>query len=88
MDRMGIVRKIDSLGRVVLPSEFRNMLNLKNGTDVEMFANDVSISLRKYKRGCMFCGREKVLINYKGYKVCMSCISNMKSINEEDKTNE
>lgn len=83
---VGIIRKIDALGRVVLPSEFRSMLNLKSGIEVEMFANEVSITLRKYSRGCMFCGRKKVLINYRGYKVCMSCVSNMNSMNEKVNT--
>lgn len=80
MRDMGVVRKIDALGRVVIPSEFRNMLDLKTGTEVELFANNVSITVRKYRRGCMFCGREKVLINFKGYMVCMSCVSIMSAM--------
>lgn len=75
MKGVSTVRKIDVLGRIVLPFEFRKRIDFKRGYEVEMFVTNGITTIKKYKRGCMFCGREKILITYRGFKVCMSCVS-------------
>ena len=46
----GIVRKIDELGRIVIPKEIRKSLNIRNGEDVQIFIKDDEIILKKYKK--------------------------------------
>ena len=67
MKSTGIVRKVDELGRIVLPIEMR----------VEMFIDGKNIILRKYAPGCVFCGNPKEIIEYAGKRVCRDCIRGM-----------
>ena len=77
MKSTGIVRKIDELGRIVLPIEMRNRLEIGPGVGVEIFFEDSSIILRKYAPSCVFCGETEGLIEYKGRKVCRHCIEEL-----------
>ncbi|MBQ7714253.1 MAG: AbrB/MazE/SpoVT family DNA-binding domain-containing protein [Clostridia bacterium] len=77
MKSTGIVRKIDELGRIVLPIEMRNRLEIGPGIGVEIFFEDSSIILRKYLPSCIFCNETEGLIEYKGRKVCKRCIDQL-----------
>lgn len=81
MASIGVVRKIDNLGRVVLPKEFRKTLGLEQGTDAEMFLDGHAITVQKYRTGCIFCGSNKELIGFREYKVCKLCITSMVNMN-------
>ncbi len=74
MRSSGIVRQVDSLGRIVLPIEMRNRLEITTGTGVEIFFDGDSITLKKYQSSCTFCGEYEDLIEYHGKKVCRSCL--------------
>lgn len=84
MKKVSIIRKVDVLGRILLPHEFRKRVDIKRGDKVEVVVSNGTITINKYKRGCMFCRREKVLISYKGYKVCMNCLSILESMKTKD----
>ena len=67
MKSTGIVRKVDELGRIVLPIEL----------SIEIFVDGESIILRKYQPACIFCDNAKDIINYKGKNICPDCIRAM-----------
>ena len=75
MHALGITRKIDKLGRMVIPIELRESLGLDEDTKVEIFINpeEKALILKKYERGCSFCGEMKDNVKYKGKKICESC---------------
>lgn len=73
MQAIGIVRKIDELGRVVLPIELRRSLNLEEGTPLEILADEKGIYLRKYVSGCEFCKGTEGLVEFGGTKICKKC---------------
>lgn len=78
MRAVGIVRKIDELGRIVVPKEFRTALKMPEGTPMEIFVNNAGeIVLRKYQPGCRFCGSMENLVDYAGEYVCQKCISQL-----------
>ncbi|ERM17248.1 AbrB family transcriptional regulator [Brevibacillus laterosporus PE36] len=75
MKSTGIVRKIDELGRIVLPKEIRNARGLTHGTPMELFVDEDLIILRKYEPGCILCGSVKNLkIHKSGKKICKRCL--------------
>ena len=85
MKSTGIVRKIDDLGRVVLPMELRNKLKIKEKDPIEIYVDGSSIVLRKFEPNCTFCGNAKNLISYKDRLVCDKCLHTMLQISEENK---
>jgi transcriptional pleiotropic regulator of transition state genes len=77
MKSTGIVRKVDELGRIVLPIEMRRTLGVDNSDPIEMFLDGKNIILRKYAPGCVFCGNPKENSEYTGKRVCRDCIRGM-----------
>lgn len=73
MKATGIVRKLDELGRIVLPIELRRTLHLAEKDAVEIYVDGENIILRKYQPNCVFCGESKNLVEYKGKQVCPRC---------------
>jgi len=73
MRATGIVRKIDELGRIVLPIEIRNTMDIKSRDSVEIFIDGDKIILKKYDPACIFCGNADNVILYKGKLVCKDC---------------
>ena len=73
MKSTGIVRKLDELGRIVLPIELRRTLNLAEKDAVEIYVEGENIILRKYEPNCAFCGEAKHLVEYRGRQVCQRC---------------
>lgn len=69
----GITRKMDELGRIVLPIELRAVLGIKTKDPLEIFVDDDAIILVPYRPGCIFCGRMDDLVEVHGKKVCRGC---------------
>ena len=74
---LGIVRKIDELGRIVLPIETRRSLDLNSGDGVEIFVENDKIVLQKYAPCCIFCGEVEDVVLYKNKRICKNCISEL-----------
>ena len=82
MKSLGILRKIDELGRVVLPKELRCSFDIHPGDSIEIYTDrDNSIILKKYQHRCVFCSSADELVEYKGKMVCQDCIDDIESIN-------
>ncbi len=77
MKSTGIVRKLDELGRIVLPIEMRRTFNLAEKDAVEIYVEGDSIILKKHQPNCILCGEAKNLLDYKGKLVCKSCIKSL-----------
>ena len=73
MKALGITRNVDALGRIVIPKEIRKVLNIPEGTAMEMMADDKGIYMRKYVAGCTFCNGMDKLVEFGGTKVCKDC---------------
>ena len=74
MKATGIVRKVDELGRIVLPIELRRTLDIAERDALEIYVDNDSIILRKYQRACVFCDDAQGVVNFKGKNVCPKCI--------------
>ncbi len=81
MKSTGVVRPLDTLGRVVLPIELRRNLDLKRGDPIEIFVEGDSIILRKYAPGCVLCDSMEGVIDFGQVSLCRAC---RKKINEAD----
>lgn len=78
MKSLGIVRRIDQVGRIVLPRELRTLFDLEDNKDaVEIFVEDDKIILKKYEASCIFCGSADDVVTYKNKKVCKACIEKL-----------
>lgn len=77
MKSTGIVRKVDELGRIVLPIELRRTLNIAEKDSLEIYVDGTSIILKKYQPACIFCNDAKDIINFKGKNICSSCMLEM-----------
>jgi AbrB family transcriptional regulator, transcriptional pleiotropic regulator of transition state genes len=73
MKSTGIVRKIDELGRIVLPSELRRVFHIQEGDDLEISVDGEQVILQKRRDLCTFCGAESPSINYRDRRVCDRC---------------
>lgn len=73
MKSTGIVRRVDELGRVVIPIEIRNKFNIAEKDPIEIYVDGSNIVLKKHEQSCIFCGNTKELSEYKGKLVCNKC---------------
>ena len=80
MKSTGIVRKVDELGRVVLPIELRRTLNIDIKDPLEIFVEGDLIILKKYEPACIFCGEATNVENFRGKNVCKSCAKELGGI--------
>lgn len=78
MKATGIVRKLDDLGRIVLPIELRRNLDLEVRDPVEIYVEGDCVILKKYEPTCVFCGKSKDIAEFKGKPVCQSCLAELK----------
>ena len=78
MKSLGIVRKVDELGRIVLPIETRKRLDLGPKDPVEIFVEKDRVVLKKYEPCCIFCGDSKDVIYFKDKKICSKCLEELK----------
>lgn len=70
----GIVRKVDELGRIVLPIELRHTLDIEPKDALEIYVDGNTIMLRKYQPACIFCDDAKDVVLFRGKNVCTNCI--------------
>lgn len=80
MKATGIIRRIDELGRVVVPIELRNKLNINVKDEVEIYVDGSSIVLKKFEPNCIFCGGSKNLVEYKDKLICKKCLENISKL--------
>lgn len=80
MKSTGIVRKVDELGRVVLPKELRTTLDIAQKDPLEIYIDGNSIILKKYEPACIFCGDAANVVSYMDKKVCKNCIAKLDKI--------
>lgn len=73
MKTTGIVRKVDELGRIVLPIELRRTLDIEERDSLEIYLDGDKIILSKYMPACLFCGSSEELVDHMGKKVCRQC---------------
>lgn len=83
MKSTGIVRRMDELGRVVIPIEIRNKFDIKVKDPVEIFVDGSSIVLKKYEPNCVFCGNTKNLVEYSDKLVCNKCAKKLAALSEK-----
>ena len=79
MKSTGIVRKVDELGRVVIPIELRRTLDIAEKDALEIYVDADKIILKKYEPACVFCGSADNVINYKNKNVCQACLTELAS---------
>ena len=80
MKTTGMVRQLDSLGRVVLPIEIRRTLDINTRDMLEILVEGNSIILRKFESACHFCGSSRELTPYREKMICRRCIADLKSL--------
>lgn len=79
MKSTGIVRKVDELGRIVLPIELRRTLDIDIKDSLEIYVDNSSIILKKYTPACIFCGDASNIASFNGKNICKNCINELKS---------
>lgn len=77
MKSTGIIRKVDELGRIVLPIEIRRTLDIAERDELEIFMDNDQIVLQKFEPSCIFCSSVRGLVSYCGKNVCQECIRKM-----------
>ena len=77
MKSTGIVRKVDELGRVVIPIELRRNLDIAEKDALEIYVDGEQIILKKYAPACIFCSEASNVTSYKGKNVCKNCLEEM-----------
>ena len=80
MKIIGIKRKMDKLGRLVLSKPYRDHLKMKLNEEVEVFLTDTGVLVKKAHSACPFCGNTEELISFGDSQVCKSCVEKMRKI--------
>lgn len=83
----GIIRRIDELGRVVIPKEIRDQFGIVEKDQIEIFVEKGSIILKKYQPNCIFCNSEKDIQEYNDRFICSKCIVAIRNLNNEGEKN-
>ena len=74
----GIVRKVDELGRVVIPIELRRKIYIEEKDALEIYVDADKIILKKYEPACVFCGNADEVISFRGKNICRHCVEAMR----------
>ena len=77
MKTTGMARRIDELGRIVLPVELRRSFGIRPGDELEITVDSGRIVLAKVEAGCTFCGSDAELRRFRDRDVCASCASEL-----------
>ena len=77
MMKTGIHRKVDDLGRIVLPIELRRMLDIAERDELEIYMENDRIILQKFEPACIFCGSSRSLVLYRRKNVCQDCVKKL-----------
>ena len=81
MKATGIVRKVDELGRIVLPIELRRTLDIAERDSLEIFVSDDQIILKKFQPTCIFCDSAKNISVFNGKNICAKCLKELRGQN-------
>lgn len=87
MKETGIIRRVDELGRVVIPIEIRNKFDIVEKDPIEIYVEGSSIILKKFEPNCVFCGSTKNLVKYKDKLICNKCSDKIHDLHEEESKN-
>lgn len=77
MKSTGIVRKVDELGRIVIPIELRRTLDIDIKDSLEIYVDGSYVLLKKYEPACIFCGNAKDITNFKSKNICPDCLDEL-----------
>lgn len=80
MRSTGITRKVDDLGRFVLPIEIRRALDIKENDALEIFTDENHIVLQKYLPACTFCGEAEDVVLFEEKRICRRCLERLKAL--------
>ena len=80
MKSTGFVKKIDDLGRILIPKEIRSSMELDNKDSLEIFIDSDRIILQKYQPSCIFCKNADNVVFFEGRRICAECLSKLKSL--------
>ncbi|MCL4517299.1 MAG: AbrB/MazE/SpoVT family DNA-binding domain-containing protein [Firmicutes bacterium] len=80
MKSTGIVRKVDDLGRIVIPIELRRNLGIDKKDALEIYVDSERIVLKKYEPACVFCGNAEDIRSFKEKNICRACLEAMRSV--------
>lgn len=80
MKSTGVVRKVDELGRIVIPMELRRTLDISKKDALEIYVDGSKIVLKKYEPACIFCGSAEDMVNFKGKNLCKHCLNEIETI--------
>ncbi len=79
MKSTGMVRKVDELGRIVLPSEIRKSMDINLRDSLEIYTDENRIILQKYQPACIFCNGADNITYFKTYRICGECLQKIKT---------
>ena len=82
MKSTGVVRRVDELGRIVIPIELRRTLDIAEKDALEIYVDGELIILKKYQPACIFCGDARDVVNYRGKNICNPCLEQLKQENK------
>ena len=74
MKHIGIIRSVDALGRIVLPAELRQQMDIRPGDALEILVEDDCVVLQKFAPSCLFCGSKEELLSYREKLICRDCV--------------
>ncbi|MNI69393.1 putative transition state regulator Abh [compost metagenome] len=77
MKPAGVVRKVDQLGRIVLPKSLRKRYQMNEGDPVEILVQGDHIILERYRPKCVFCGSMEQVNDFKERSICNQCLIEM-----------
>lgn len=83
MKSTGIIRRVDELGRVVIPIEIRNQFDIVERDPIEIYVEGSSIVLKKFEPNCIFCGNTKDLLSYNDKLICNKCAKKIATLEEK-----
>lgn len=79
MKSTGVVRKVDELGRVVLPISIRQIMDINEKDALEIFTDENKIILQKYQPSCIFCNNADNIVFFNGKRICEECLAKIKA---------
>ena len=79
MKSTGVVRRMDDLGRIVLPKELRKSLGIEVKDPIEIFTDEDRIILQKYQPSCIFCNNADEVVFFAGKRICRTCLEKLKT---------
>ena len=85
MKSTGIIRRVDELGRVVIPIEIRNQFDIVEKDPIEIYVSGSSIILKKFEPNCIFCGNTENLLSYNDKLICSDCAHKISDLELEEK---